>query len=397
MVNKFTTLCLLALCTWASNLNAQTDDETTNLGYFFYKTTGVDSVIIEGFDTITNKLVPAGLQKYTYNALCNITRISEKEWDFTQKKWVDVGQIAYNYDAQNRLTSTVDRPISGGIGRDSARTLFNYTGAETLPANQISQVLFSGAWVNEKTEEFTYTAAKKLATQVQKEWNGTTWDNKKRTTNTFDTQNRLITKVNEVVNGTAWVNDERSKYTYTTQNKLAGAKVENWVRDSAKWAIPEDYPFVLSPNGRKLTIDVDLLFFLLRADFAFSATGFLDTSGIYIGIAAPNTPFQQISRNRYIYNTACQRTATRDIAFLSNAATVLPNPTTDKLNIRLNNVEGSTFAATITNTSGQIVDTFNWTGTIDQQKDVSTLPNGLYFLSIQGEKWQTVQKFVVQK
>ncbi len=397
MVNKFTTLCLLVCCTLTLNLKAQTDDETTGLGYFFYKTTGVDSVIIEAFDTITNKLVPAGLGKYTYNALCNITRISEKEWDFTQKKWFDVGQIAYNYDAQNRLISQIDRPISGGIGRDSARLLFSYNGAETLPLSQTEQVLRSGVWENEKAQDFTYTTARKIATQVQKEWNGTGWDNKIRTTNTFDTQNRLITKVNERTSSGAWVNDERSKYSYTAQNKLAGVKVEQWVSDSSKWAIPEDFPYVLSPNGRKLTIDADLLFFLLRADFAFSATGFLDTAGIYIGVAQPTLFFQQISRVRYIYNTACQRTATNDIAFLSNAATVLPNPATDKLNIRLNNVEGTAFSGTITNTSGQIVDTFNWTGTSDQQKDVSLLPNGLYFLSIQGEKWQTVQKFVVQK
>ena len=397
MVNKFTIFCLLALCTWASNLNAQTDAETTALGYFFYKTTGVDSVIIEGFDSVTNKLVPVGLEKYTYNGLCNITRISAKEWDAVQKRWFDVGQIAYNYDAQNRLTSTIDRPISGGIGRDSARVLFNYTGAETLPSSQISQVLLSGAWVNEKGEDFTYTTAKKIETQVQKEWNGTAWNDKIRTTNTFDTQNRLITKVNEVANGAAWVNDERSKYAYTAQNKLSGVKVEQWVRDSSKWAIPETYPYVLSPNGRKLSIDADLFFFALRVEFAFSTTGFLDTSFISFGAPALGVPFQIVSRSRYIYNTACQRTATHDIAFLSNAATVSPNPTTDKLSIRLNNVEGSAFAATITNTSGQIMDKFNWTGDVEQQKDVSLLPNGLYFLAIQGEKWRTVQKFVVQK
>lgn len=397
MVNKFTTLCLLALCTLTLNLNAQTDEETAGLGYFFYKTTGVDSVIIEAFDSATNKLVPAGLEKYTYNGLCNITRISEKEWDLVQKRWFDVGQIAFNYDAQNRLTSQVLRPISGGVGRDSARVLFSYTGAETLPSGQISQVLLSGAWVNEEAQDFTYTTVRKIATQVQKEWNGAGWDNKIRTTNTFDAQNRLITKVNEVGVGAAWVNDERSKYAYNAQNKLSGVKVENWVRDSTKWAIPEDFPYDLGPNGRKLGIEADLLFFALRVEFAFSTTGFLDTSFISVGAPALGVPFQLLNRNRYIYNTACQRTATRDMAFLSNAATLSPNPTTDKLSIRLNNVESAAFAATITNTSGQIVDKFNWSGTIEHQKDVSSLPNGLYFLSIQGETWRTMQKFVVQK
>lgn len=397
MVNKFTTLCLLALCTLTLNLNAQTDEETAALGYFFYKTTGVDSVIIEALDTITNKMVPAGLEKYTYNGLCDITRISEKEWDVAQKKWFDVGQIAYNYDAQNRLTSQIIRPISGGVGRDSARVLFNYIGSSTLPSGQISQVLLSGVWVNKEAQDFTYTTARKIETQLKKEWNGATWDNKKRTTNTFDAQNRLITKLNEETRSGAWVNDERSKYTYNAQNKLSGVKVENWVRDSSKWAIPEDFPYNLGPNGRKLSIDADLLFFALRVEFAFSTTGFLDTSFISIGAPALGVPFQVLNRNRYIYNTACQRTATQDIAFLSNAATVSPNPTTDKLSIRLNNVEGTAFAATITNTSGQIVDKFNWSGATDHQKDVNLLPNGLYFLSIQGETWRTMQKFVVQK
>jgi Secretion system C-terminal sorting domain len=398
MVKTFTRLAIAFLCVFSLQLTAQTNDETDGLDYFFFKTTGVDSVITEVFDSVSFKMVPVDLEKYSYNALCNISRINGKEWNVAQKRWVDVGQEVYNYDAQNRLANKQIRPVNNGIARDSARFVYAYNGSETLLANQTKQLLLSGTWENEEFQEFTYTPTRKIATQVVKEWGGSAWINDTRTTNTFDAQNRLITKVNEESpNGTTWVNYERNTYAYNAQNRLLSIRVQRWIADSTKWdESTSPAPVDVSADGRKISSEIDFFGLFIKAEYVISPTRFLDTFNIYFGNLA--FPYVLVARERYIYTPNCTRTATNDLAFLPNAVTLSPNPATEALTIRFNDkLEGENFAATITNTAGQIVDKFSWTGTSDQQKDIHQLPNGLYFLSIRGEKGQTVQKFVVQR
>ena len=153
MLRNFTYLVIAVLCAFSTNLKAQTDDETGDLSYFFYKTTGVDSLLVEAFDTVTNRYIPVDLEKYTYNAACKVTRINEKEWDLAQRRWNELVQRSFTYDAQNRLTNEQIRTVNNNISRDSARLIHAYNGAETQPTSIISQLIVAGTWVNEKLEE----------------------------------------------------------------------------------------------------------------------------------------------------------------------------------------------------------------------------------------------------
>jgi Secretion system C-terminal sorting domain len=387
MRKKLTPLFIALLCVLSFNSKAQIGNQ--KFEDFFFKTTGIDSAIIEIYDTVSRKLVVNELQKFTYNAQCKTTKINEKGWDVTQKKWFDVAQILFNYDAQARITSLQTQAYRNAVWVDSVRVVYAYTGTTTPEVSQTTQELVGTVWVNTDLNEFTYTAAKKIATETVKKWDGTAWANISRETNTYDTQNRLSSTINEDWGDTKWISRARESYTYTAQGKLQGVKIEDWNPSTNTWIASDFYNFNITNNGRKVSYGLDIFGTNVDIDYIGTSAGYLDTINVYF---APLLAF----RTRFVYNAACQTTATNDVVFLQNAVSISPNPTTDNLTIRMNDVEGDAFSATIFNASGIAVDALKWNGKLDQQRDISRLPNGLYFLSVKGEKWQAVQKFVVQ-
>jgi hypothetical protein len=390
MQKKITNLFIALLCAFSLNLSAQNEYLGSDFQAYLYKTTGVDSLIAEEYDTLTKKLVPADLDKFTYNAQCKITKIVSKSWNVAQKKWIDYEQTLFNYDTQARLTSYQIQVLRSAVWTDSVRVNYAYTGAATQETSQTTQLLVGTVWTNEELKEFTYTAAKKVATEIEKEWDGSMWLNKTRKTSSYDAQNRITTLLEEDWESTKWVNSTRETYTFNAQNKLQNVKNEAWDPSTNAWVAFEPFKFTLAPDGRKVSLEgIDLFGISISIEYLGSATGYLDAVNAYIA----NTLF---SRVRFVYNSACQTTATNDLVFLQNAVNISPNPTTDNLIIRLNEAEGDAFSATIFNASGIAVDALKWNGKGDQQRDISRLPNGLYFLSVKGEKWQAVQKFVVQ-
>ena len=389
MQKKATHLFIAMLCAFSVNLNAQVEYTGSNFQDYLYKTTGIDSIIAEEYDTLTKKLVPADLDKFTYNAQCKITKTVSKSWNTVQKKWIDYEQTLFNYDAQARLTSYQIQVLRSAVWTDSVRVNYAYTGTATQETSQTTQLLRGTVWTNDELKEFTYTAAKKVATETEKGWDGSTWLNNNRTTNTYDAQNRITTLLQEDWDATKWVNLSRETYTFNAQSKLQNVKNEQWNKSTNMWEASELLTFALSPNGRKVSLGINFFGIPLNVDYLGSTTGYLDTVNIYLATTL-------FSRIRFVYNSACQKTATNDLVFLQNAVSISPNPTTDNLTIRMNELEGDAFSAVIFNASGTAVEGFQWKGKSDQQRDVSRLSNGLYFLSVKGEKWQAVHKFVVQ-
>ena len=389
MQKKATYFFIAMLCAFSFSINAQGEYFGSNFQDFLFKTTGLDSIVTEAYDTSTNKLVLADLNKFTYNAQCKLTKTVSKSWNAPQKKWVDYEQTLFNYDAQARLTSYQIQVLRSGVMTDSARVLYAYTGTATQEISQTTQVLEGSVWKNKELLEFTYNAAKKVATETEKQWDGSVWLNNGRKTNTYDAQNRLSSLLTEGWDATKWVNLSRETYTYTAQGKLQNVKNEEWNKQTNAWEASDFFTFMLSPNGRKVSLGFDFFGIPFNVEYSGSTTGYLDSVNVFLSTTL-------FSRLRFTYNSACQATATNDVVFLQNAVSILPNPTSENITIRLNEAEGESFSATIFNASGIAVDALKWNGKDNQQRDVSRLPNGLYFLSVKGEKWQAVHKFVVQ-
>lgn len=361
---------------------------------FFFKLGNPDSIVTEVLDTVTFKLVPSGLTKFTYNAACKPTKSVDKDWDKIQKKWLDVGQQLFFYDASNRATTILTQLPSGTVFKDSTRINFVYTGAAKEQTTETEQVYLGGAWVNDLLKEFTYTTTRKVATLVEKSWFSNAWVTDTRKTYTYDTQNRLTIELTEDWDGTKWVNSDRETYTYSAANKLQNIKSESWNPSTNKFEFTGDTPFTVSTDGRTISFAIDFFGNRLNLKYVGNTLGVLSNAEISIG----NPPAAVvISNTRFVGNAACPVTASEEVNVLTNVIQLSPNPAGDLLRIHLQNIESDNYTATIYNVAGFPVESFKGNTSVDFSKNTDNLSNGLYFLTIRGNTWQSVQKFVVQK
>ena len=390
MKKKLTLLALVILCFNATSSFAQDD----NFSEFFFKTTGVDSIITEEADQNSGILGFSSLEKYTYNAQCNISKIETKQW---KSRWIDSTQAVFTRDAQGRTTVSLVQVFRNGAFKDSSRQNFIYSGTALEATSITEQVLKGTTWTNHKLQEFTYTAAKKVATETIKEWIGTpvAWVNKDRTIYTFDVQNRITSELQASWDGIRWGNSSRKNYTYNAQGKLQTIKNEDWVNT---WLLSDSLTFTTSTDGRRITMNFEIFGLKARTEFNGNANNALVSFRTLVQIGSnPSASDPAVLRTRLVYNTACQVVSpTQDLRFVENAAVISPNPTSDLLTIRLKNMEDHSYSATISDLSGRVIETFKWLGKEDIQRPVYHLKNGMYVLTVKGETWQTVQKFVIQ-
>ena len=386
---------LLFALLFLSNLEikAQIDSNSELYQEFFFKLGNPDSVITDALDTLTFKLAPNGLTKYTYNAACKPTKAADKDWDKVTKKWVDVSQQLFTYDASNRITTIQNQLLSGTVFKDSARINFVYTGAAKEQTTETEQLYVGTLWVNSKLKEFTFTTARKIATLIEKSWLSNAWVSKNRKTYTYDAQNRLTILLTEEWDGSKWVNSTRENYTYSTANKLQNVRSEAWNPSTNKFEPAGDTPFTVSADGRTVSFAIDFFGNNLNLKYLGNTLGVLTNIEISVG----NPPAGiVISNTRFVGNAACPVTALEDVNLLTDIIQLSPNPTSDLLTIHLKNIESDNYVATIYNVAGVPVEFFKGNTSVDFTKNTDKLTNGLYFLNVKGATWQSVQKFVVQ-
>jgi hypothetical protein len=380
---------IFILLVYAYGLNAQADFLGTTYQELLYKTNGADSIISEQADLETGKVDFVNLDKFSYDSKCKISKRESKSWNTVQKKWIDSLQAVYNYDAQGRLTSILTQNLRGSTWKDSLRTNYAYTGSATQETSQTFQILRGTTWTNDTQKEFTYTTSKKVATITEKEWNGTAWVNVRRESNTYNAQNRLTTLIKENWTGTAWANSSRELFSFDTQSRLKEFKTETWNSATTKWDSAAIVIVKATPNSLSSTINLKLIDLPIDVEFIGTPTGFLDRINAKI-------LGQTLARIRFTYNAACQVTATEDLVQIKDAFSISPNPAADLITIKLDEVEGNSFSARIINSSGQLLHSKTLEGTDNHQIDISQLTNGLYIISVQGERWQSTKKFIVQ-
>lgn len=86
-------------------------------------------------------------------------------------------------------------------------------------------------------------------------------------------------------------------------------------------------------------------------------------------------------------------TGVKDIIDVSSVS-IYPNPTSNKLEIELQNISLSLAQVSIIDISGQVLSRQNINVSGKNEIDVSELSTGLYFLMVQDEEESWVRKFV---
>ena len=108
-----------------------------------------------------------------------------------------------------------------------------------------------------------------------------------------------------------------------------------------------------------------------------------------------NNPDTAVVTGIYIFNEGCQPVDVKSL--LSNhQVNVFPNPTQNKLNLKLPTPPNNNTKALIFNTLGHLVQKETLI-TKESSIDVSTLKSGIYFLKINVDGQEVIQRFVINR
>lgn len=316
--------------------------------------------------------LPAAAHEQTFN----ITAQSRKRW-------------LSDYDAQNRLTRTVQLEYNaGGNNWDTAlvRT-FTYDAQGKLTQDASRQYL-GGTSVDFLRNNYTYTP-QGLLQQVQEEHFQGGWNPESRTTFTWNNQNQLRVMLTEAYTTGAFTPSFVDTFTYSANGQYVTRRYNRSYNSTTNtWGYDNYRELHLNAQGFP-----DTAFRYRLTNGAWEMT-----NKHYVHYNANNNPVYRIAINynlpathdlRYVrtnfyYEPVNPPLSMPDISVTEDEITLFPNPAADHLHIRCRNA--SLAQAIVINSVGQIVLIEQLQAGREAALDVKSLPSGTYRLVLTGSQ-----------
>lgn len=350
----------------------------------------IDSIYFWAWDTTNSswKLNTKDVDM-THDANNNTLSETEKYWNDTS--WINTNKFIYTYDANNNQTSELQQnwDSSGNWG-----DAFKYTYTYDSYNNQTGALFQSwsgSAWTNFRKYTYTYDANNNEIHELYQDGNGSPWTNYSQITYTYDGNNNLTNSVSQMWSGSNWVNSEQTNNTYNSGNNLTGSITQSW--DGANWTdstYSNSYVYDASNNNTSYKtqtwdgnawVDYSLYISIYDANNLErgNSTKFFDSTGIVI---------DGDSIYAY-YNTV---TAIKQLTKQEAGITIYPNPSNAVFNLQMNNAEN--IQVKVYNIIGKCVYQNNCNSS-NSQIDLTSQPNGVYFVSIQTKEGTVNKKIIV--
>ena len=298
---------------------------------------------------------------YIYDANNNLTSDIEQSWNGSA--WVNSLKDIYTYDASNNRTSELYQSWNGSVWVNSMQITNIYDANNNL-TSLLWQFWISDVWENTELDTYTYDANNNLTSSLYQSWNGSSWENSQQDTYTYDANNNLTSRLAHTWNGSAWVNYLQSLFTYNANNNLISEFGQSW--NGNAWVNYWQYLY---------NYDVDN-FPQSYSYKDWNITGTKVTSG---------------DSAYYYYHTVL---GINDLMAQNGNLTVYPNPASTQITI-----ETSTSPAqsqlSIMNLNGEALITRQITEP-KTQIDISSLPNGVYFVRVTNDKTIVTGKIIKQ-
>lgn len=161
-------------------------------------------------------------------------------WDGSQ--WVPSYRTTNTYSGTN-LTESIEQSSGDGINWvNETRTVNTYSGGRLATTTNLA---WSGAWVNQSMNTFTYDGSGNLINMLSQEWVGSSWVNQYNTIMTYSGSN-LQTITSQLWSGSAWVDFRKDNYTYGA-NGVTQILTQSW---TGAWNDAERMVFTYDGNGR---------------------------------------------------------------------------------------------------------------------------------------------------
>lgn len=311
----------------------------------------------------------------------------------------------YSYDANERLQSEVDTSIY------STTTFVTKTSTSFNTNNKLISVKSeywssnNPVWTPSYLDSLFYDVNSNLITIKSFNYNTTSmaWEKSYLTNCTYDAFNKLTQEIRQTWSSNAWVNDFKTTIVNNANHQLTSATYSsysigagNWVfqdKDSFQYAsgnYPSAYIYQVwdAPNFNMINDS--------KYEFTYNSVPQITKSYQYAWRTATNTWADTNVTNFYYENYTPQGIA--EATSVAGALTVYPVPSSHSITLEAKWNERQTSVVKIIDLLGNVLQTIQLpeSSDIKQVIDISMLPNGLYQVSLQGEKGSLTEKVYKQ-
>ncbi len=370
-----------------------------------------------GMDTLTDTVC------YTYGGNRYTTPNNLRNFDTAARMFLDQGTWKVKnydiqtFDANDRILTDgrVDRNNSGNW-EYGIQQAFTYDATGKLVTDTVYiYAISAGYWYAIEYTNYTYNAANQVVSETIIDWNEitNTWGKDERILYHYNAAGYLIVKEYQVwpYMGSAFITMDSTKYTYNANNLCIRIDILTW--KDTYWSDYSTQVFAYNGNG-----DVVAQYDLSAADTLSSlltyynatndttattyrakrTTWLMGDSTIYTWNSDGNPDTE--SQMRWDEFTASYRRAgfykcyyepftPNSVTNVSKAAAQLqlhPVPATNTLYLQTQDKEQQHYTVTITDMQGKQVLRNTYIGNTTRQLDISTLPAGMYNITLLSNK-----------
>jgi Secretion system C-terminal sorting domain len=328
-------------------------------------------------------------EKYTYTYDTNNNRTSELDQSWNGSVWENYNQYINTYDANNNQTSKLGQNWNGSVWENYIQYINTYD-ANNNKTSELDQSWNGSVWENVEQWLYTYDVINNLKSILAQGWNGTAWVNSWLTTYTYDANNNRTSGLGQNWNGSAWVNYSLTTYTYDASNNLTSELQQSW--NGSAWVNHFQWLFTYDANNNLVSAfeqkwDGNAWVNHLKDNLTYDANNFTESESYKYW----NNYGTNIVGGDSIYYYFHTVVGVNELMVQDGNIVVYPNPTSTSITIETI-TKGS---LSIHNISGQQLLQQEITEP-KTQLDISSLPSGVYFVRVTGEKVVQVGKFVKQ-
>jgi len=145
-------------------------------------------------------------------------------------QWIDSLKNTNLYDSQNNLLYTLYQSWESGKWNNVEKGTYTYDSPNNM--TYIYQLWQSGEWENVRKGNYTYDSNHNVKEEIWQNWNEE-WVNEERCIYSYDSQNNLKESIYQVWESDNWENSGHELYTYNEQNAFSIILYQIW--DNAQW------------------------------------------------------------------------------------------------------------------------------------------------------------------
>jgi hypothetical protein len=299
----------------------------------------------------------------TFDSQNNMTFSIMQFWQSGQ--WANMFKSAYLYDSQNNVKEETGQYWSGQWF-NTEKITHSYYSHNNLKES-IYQDWGTGKWDNSWKDVYIYNTQNEKSEILGQFWENTQWNDVSLQTFYYDEQNQCTSYIYQVWENNEWLNEDKSIFSYDLQNNITTSVLQFWNGDTwenlGKWSCSFDEnnnaisgffqcwsENTWSNDDGALSVDYNnMQSFILVYGHRFTAT-YVKTGGV--GIIENN-----------LFNTSIL---------------LFPNPVSDILHIKTANIDAMP-EIMLYSIQGALLATAK-----GNQIDVTFLPDGVYFVNIDG-------------